>query len=239
MKTVFITGANKGIGFATAKKFYENGYKVILSGRDEKRIIDAKKRLGEDVGHIIWDVSNYLQAESIINESHNLFGDIDIFINNAGIVTDVNLSGSGMLRETPQSWNKTMDINLTGMFFALQSEVRYMIENKIKGHIVNVCSEMAFRARADAYTISKWGVRGMTYGAALEAAPYGIIINGIAPGETATEILHQVEGEPFKIASPRGERAMPSEIAEDIFYLSQSKNIIGSILNSDGGRSVY
>lgn len=239
MKTVLITGANKGIGFATAKKFHENGYNIILAGRDEKHILDAEKKIKGNVNHIIWDIADYLESDRIVNDAHGLFGDIDVFVNNAGIVTDTNMSGSGMLKETPQSWNSTIDINLTGTFFAVQAELKYMIENKIKGHIVNVCSEMAFRARADAYTISKWGVRGMTYGASLEAAPYGIIINGIAPGETATEILRQKEGEPFKIKSPRGERAMPSEIADDIFYLSQSKNIIGSILNSDGGRSVY
>ena len=114
-----------------------------------------------------------------------------------------------------------------------------MIENKIEGHLVNVCSEMSFRDAYDAYCISKWGARGLTQGLAKRLAKDNIILNGIAPGETATEILRQEEGKPFKIDSPRGERAMPSEIAEAIYFLANSKNIIGKVLVSDGGRSLY
>ncbi len=239
MKTVLITGSNKGIGFHAAKKFSENGYNVIISGRNEARLAEASGKLGGNIKYIVWDIADFGQNEKIIDNAHKYFGNIDVFVNNAGIVTDTTLSGSGITDETEASWNDTMGINLTGTFFALQAEIKYMIKNKIRGHIVNVCSEMAFRARADAYTISKWGVRGMIYGSALEAAPYGIIINGIAPGETATEILKQKENEPFKMKSPRGERAMPYEIAADIFHLAESKNIIGGILNSDGGRSLY
>ena len=114
-----------------------------------------------------------------------------------------------------------------------------MIANSIKGHMVNVCSEMGFRAAPDAYGISKWGVRGLTMGAGKSLAALGIVVNGIAPGETATEILHQEEGIAKEIASPRGIQAKPEEIAEAVFFLSQSRNIIGEILVSDGGRRLF
>lgn len=76
-------------------------------------------------------------------------------------------------------------------------------------------------------------------GVGKELAPLGIVVNGIAPGETATEILHQREGDVKHISSPRGVQATPDEIAEAIYFLSQSRNIIGEIMISDGGRSLF
>lgn len=83
------------------------------------------------------------------------------------------------------------------------------------------------------------GCKRYDYGAGKELAPLGITVNGIAPGETATEILRQSEGNIKEIASPRGIQAEPEEIAEGIYFLAQSKNIIGEILVSDGGRRLF
>lgn len=164
-----------------------------------------------------------------------------MFINNAGIVCDDDIGerAVGFFEKTEAGWDETMNINLKGLFFALQAEAMYMKENNIKGNIVNVCSEMGFRPAANAYCISKWGVRGMTMGIGKQLASLGIVVNGIAPGETATKILRQREGDIKKIASPRGVQASTEEIAEAIFFLSQSRNIIGEILVSDGGRSLF
>ena len=147
--------------------------------------------------------------------------------------------GGDFLDKTEQAWDETMNTNLKGLFFAIQAEAKYMIRNSISGHIVNVCSEMSYRAAYNAYTISKWGVLGMTKGLGRRLAQEHIILNGVAPGETATEIFRTEEGIPVKINSPRGERAMPAEIAEAIYFLANSKNIIGQVLISDGGRSLH
>ena len=79
---------------------------------------------------------------------------------------------------------------------------------------------MGFRVSADAYSISKWGVRGMTLGIAKALAKHKIVVNAVAPGETSTEILRQKEGEITKMNSPRGIRAMPYEIANAIYFLA-------------------
>ena len=129
-----------------------------------------------------------------------------------------------------------MNVNLKGVYFAVQKEAKYMIDKGIAGNIVNVCSEMGFRPACDAYAVSKWGVRGLTEGLGKLLAKYSIVLNGIAPGETATEIIKQKEGEIKKIDSPRGVQASPLEIAEAIYFLGTNKNIIGEILISDGGR---
>lgn len=239
MRTVLITGANKGIGFATAQYFWERGDKVILTGRSEERLRAAVLRLGDRADYEVWDVSDIHAASSVLRSVHDRAGAIDVIVNNAGIVADEDISGSDFLTKTEQAWDQTMNVNLKGLFFAIQAEARYMIENEIRGHIVNVCSEMSFRPAYNAYTISKWGVLGLTKGLAKRLAPYGIILNGVAPGETATEILRQKEGEPHTIKSPRGERAMPIEIAEAIYFVAGSKNMIGSVLLSDGGRSLH
>lgn len=239
MKTVLITGANKGIGFAAAKKFSAAGYKVIIAGRDAGRLNAAYERLGKPSGGtLVWDIAEIGQAVARLEEAHERFGEIDTAVNNAGIVTDLDMSGCRMLGESEESWDETMLINLKGTYFAMQAEARYMISRGIRGHIVVVDSLMGFAAKADAYSVSKWGVRGMIYGAAKELAPHGICVNGVAPGETATEILRQKEGEPVKIRSPRGCRAMPGEIADDILYLASSDNLIGTIIQSDGGASL-
>lgn len=239
--TALITGANKGIGYAAAKKFLSEGHKIIISGRNEKKLSEAKNFLGQNCEYIVWDISNVSLSAEVIEKAHSIFGDINIFVNNAGIVCkdDNGAEQVGFFEKSEEGWDYTMDVNLKGTFFALQAEAAYMRKNAIRGNIVNVCSEMGFRPAAFAYGISKWGVRGMTMGAGAELAPFGIVVNAVAPGETATEILHQKEGEIKKINSPRGIQAAPEEIAEAIYFLSQSRNIIGEILVTDGGRRLY
>lgn len=241
MKTVLVTGGSKGIGFATAAYFVDKNFNVIISGRNEQRLREAEARLGDNSRFIVWDVSDTASSRKIISTAHHFFGDIDIFINNAGVVCedDIGRDCVGFFEKTVSGWDKTMNINLKGMYFAIQAEAEYMKDRGIKGNIVNVCSETGFRPASYPYAISKWGVRGMTEGIAVILAKYGIVLNGIAPGETATEILKQREGEIKKIDSPRGVQASPNEIAEAIFFLSQSRNIIGEILVSDGGRRLH
>lgn len=238
---VLITGANKGIGYATAKLFHYNGHKVILAGRNVDKLFAAKKKIGKNTEYIVWDISHVSSAMPSIKKAHSIWGNIDIFVNNAGIVCseDNGPKAVDFFHKTEIGWDETMNVNLKGMFFALQAEAQYMRDRGIKGNIVNVCSEMGFRPAPFAYGVSKWGVRGMTMGIGKELAPLGIVVNGIAPGETATEILHQREGDIKYILSPRGVQATPEEIAEAIYFLSQSRNIIGEILVSDGGRSLF
>lgn len=239
MGTVLITGANKGIGFATAKLFLSNGYHVILAGRSEERLIAAKEKLNNAVQYVVWDVSDIHQAPIALAKAHQYYGNIDTIVNNAGIVSDEDITRVDFLEKTEEAWDATMNTNLKGLFFAIQAEAKYMIQHNIAGHIVNVCSEMSYRAAYNAYTISKWGALGMTKGLAKRLAKYQIIMNGVAPGETATEIFRVEEGLPVNIKSPRGERAMPSEIAEAILFLAKSNNIIGEVLITDGGRSLH
>ncbi len=237
-KNVLVIGGSKGIGFATAKKFIKNGFNVIITGRNAERLKKASTELN-NCPYLEWDIGDVSKAEEYVEKAHNFYGDIDVFVNNAGIVTDAQWNGENFPDLRVSTWDETMNVNLRGIYFVCQAEAKYMIRNSIKGHIVNVCSEMGFRAASDAYGISKWGIRGMTLGIARTLAPYKIIVNAVAPGETATEILRQTEGVETKMNSPRGIRAMPCEIADAIYLLATDSNMIGTILQTDGGRSLY
>ena len=239
MKTALITGASKGIGFATATKFLEEGYNVIISGRSEERLMSAVSKLdSEKCKTIKWDISDVNESKNAIELASRFFGVIDVFVNNAGIVTEEDLKGTKLTEKTVAAWDRVMDTNLKGTYFLMQAEADYMIKNKVSGHIVNVCSEMGFRPASTAYGISKWGIRGMTMGLGKALIKYGIVVNGIAPGETATEMVGNVDGIPKKIASARGIQAKASEIADAIYFLATQDNIVGEILLSDGGRSL-
>lgn len=237
-RTVLVIGASKGIGFATAKIFLENNFNVIITGRDVERLKKASFELNR-CPYMKWDIKEVSRAGEFVENAHNFYGNIDVFINNAGIVTDAQWNGERFPDLSVSTWDETMDINLRGTYFLCQAEAKYMIANSISGHIVNVCSEMGFRAATDPYGISKWGVRGMTLGIARNLAKHKIVVNAVAPGETATEILRQKEGVETKMDSPRGVRSMPYEIGNAIYFLATDDNTIGTILQTDGGRSIY
>ena len=214
---------------------------MILCGRSEERLKKAKERLGDRAEYVVWDIADVSRARETVERAHSIFGEISVFVNNAGIVSreDNGPEGVGFFKKNESCWDETMNINLKGTFFALQAEAEYMKTRGIKGNIVNVCSEMGYRAVCFPYGISKWCVRGITVGAGRELAPLGIVVNGISPGETSTEILHQREGDLKKIESPRGIQASVEEMADSIYFLAKSRNIIGEIFVSDGGRRLF
>ena len=116
------------------------------------------------------------------------YGCIDILVNNAGVL------GASMPNATEEEFDKVIDTNLKGVFFLSQLVGKYMKENKIEGNILNVGSSSSLRPAISAYTLSKWGIRGLTLGLAKALAPYGITVNGIAPGPTMTPMLLQDYG---------------------------------------------
>ncbi len=158
---------------------------------------------------------------------------IDILVNSAGVV-----SHSDFLDMSEQEYDSIMDINAKGTFFMSQAAAKYMIENRIKGHILNVTSSSALRPAWTPYQMSKWAVRGFTLGAADKLLPYGIVVNAIAPGPTATPMLGKNEGDSiYNAVCPARRFAMPSEIAAlATFMVSDMGNmIVGDTFYMTGG----
>ncbi len=108
---------------------------------------------------------------------------IDILVNNAGV------NYKGMPDATEEEYDKVLDTNLKGVYFLSQMLGKYFVTNNIKGNILNIASASCIRPADSAYTVSKWGIRGLTLGLAKTLAKYGITVNGIAPGPTATPMM--------------------------------------------------
>lgn len=240
-RVALITGSARGIGFATAQKFVESGHSVILVGRNEDTLKKAQEKIAGNTKTLVWDVADIEGIPSKVQEAVELFGKIDVVVNCAGYLSD-SCRKNDFFAVRPEEWDAVMQTNAKAVFFICQAVLRYMIDNKIEGHIVNVCSEMGFRPIWYPYGVSKWGVRGLTEGLGRIMAPYGITVNGVAPGQTATEMMCYKPGNPLDEPTiPRGIMSTPQEIASVIHFLGseEAKNIMGEIVISDGARHLY
>lgn len=137
-------------------------------------------------------------------------------------------------------YDKILDTNLKGAFFLSQLVGKYMKENHIKGNILNIASSSSLRPAVSAYTLSKWGLRGLTLGLGKALAPYGITVNGLAPGPTATPMLMKDTTNITNENIPLGRFVMPEEIANmAVFLVSEmGRSVIGDIVYMTGGAGV-
>ena len=241
MRVALITGASRGIGFAAAQKFIDSGHAVILVGRSESSLQQAQKKLGGNSKYLVWDLRDVGSTEQKVKEAIAMFGRLDVVVNCAGLLSD-SCRKNDFFAVRPEEWDAVMDTNVKSIFFICQSVLDYMVREKIEGHIVNVCSEMAYRPIWYPYGVSKWGLRGLTAGLGRLMAPYGITVNGVAPGQTATEMMACKPGDPLDWPEiPRGVMSTPEEIASVIHFLAseEAKNIMGEIVISDGARHLY
>lgn len=235
-KVALVTGGTGGIGTAIAKAFVDSGAKVILVGTNEKKLQDIASQYEET--QLIPMQFNVLDVDAMpqkVIEAGELFPEkrIDILVNCAG-VNDVD----DFAHVKEEDYDRVMDINVKGTFFMCQAVSNYMIERKIKGHILNVSSSSALRPAWTPYPISKWAIRGFTMGLADTLLPHGIVVNAIAPGPTATAMVDRQADEDIRMDSnPSGRMAVPSEIANlAVFMVSDMGNmIVGDTFYMTGG----
>lgn len=241
-KRALVTGGGGGIGFAIAKKYCEEGASVIITGRNEEKLASACGRIGRAAKYMVWDVTDFDHCRGNIEKTaERLGGPIEILVNNAGVLTHNDFIWN-YLDLTPEEWDQVMDTNCKGMFFMCQNMAKHMLKNEIKGHIVNITSEMGFRPACVTYGISKWGTVGMTKGLGMMLASRNIVVNGIAPGAITTEMMGWKEGDSIYRESHANKRfGYPEEIAELAAFLGSDKadNIIGEVIVSDGGSSLH
>jgi 3-oxoacyl-[acyl-carrier protein] reductase len=235
-KVALITGGTGGIGEAIAENFIQNGCKVIIAGTNERKIKNICERLGEE--YIKGIQLNVIDVESMpkkIAEAVLLFPEkkIDILVNSAGLINHTDFQNM-----TEQEYDAIMDVNMKGTYFMCQAMSRYMIDNKIKGHILNVSSSSSLRPAWTPYQLSKWALKGFTLGLADILIPYGIVVNAIAPGPVATQMLGKTTGDNISmINSPSGRFAMPNEIANLATYMVSDFGdlIVGDTFYITGG----
>lgn len=240
-KRAIITGAGRGIGLAIAKAYIKYGARVLITGRDKERLEKASEDFQENVEYMVWDVCDISDCRKKIEiAAEKLGGSPEILVNNAGVLTEHDFKWE-YLEITPEEWDYVMNTNCKAMFFMCQNMAKYMIENKVRGHIVNITSEMGFRPACVPYGISKWGAVGMTKGLGMMLAPEGIVVNGIAPGAITTDMMGWKPGDSIIRDSHANRRfGFPEEIAELAAFLGSTAgdNIIGEVILSDGGSSL-
>lgn len=237
-KCALVTGASRGIGRAIAAELVNSGVNVVITGRNA----DTLKITADEIGAIplIWDVSDMTVMTDKFNEALMLMDGLDILVNNAGTFDKVGWR-MGMLKVTEQDWDRVIDLNLKATFFMMQTAANYMIAENVKGNILNIYSIAANEPLQGPYGVSKAGVFGLTRGWGKYLAHTGIVVNGIAPGPTATEMIDWHEGDPIAHDRiPSGRYTFPTEIAKLAAYLlsEDAVQLIGHSVVCDGAYNI-
>lgn len=242
-RVALITGGTSGIGKAIAETFLKSGATVIITGRDESKINNVLNEIKNQ--NVLYELKvfgvqlNNIQPSSFGHKLEEIIklispAKIDILVNNAGI------GGGDISNTTEEEFDQVIKTNLNGTFFLSKIVSKYMIKNSIKGNILNIASSSSLRPAASAYTFSKWGIRGFTLGLAKTLAPFDITVNGLAPGPTATPMLH-CDGHDISFEkNPMRRFAMPEEIANmaAVLVSDMGRMIVGDIVYMTGGAGV-
>ena len=182
-KVALITGPAKGMGRAVTLAFAREGAKLVLAGRDTgaiEPVAEEARALGVDAVVVPCDLTVGAQTEALAAHALEAFGRIDVLVNVAGGSGPIGKTG---WETTSEEFDEIVQLNMTGCFNTMRAVLPSMIERR-SGKVVNVGGTFGMRGRAGrmAYSASKWGLRGITKSFALEAGPYGINVNCVAPG---------------------------------------------------------
>lgn len=241
-KIAVIIGGSGGIGLAIAKSFYESGCKVILCGTNQAKLERCLEKFdnSENVRTMIFDIADIDKFKEKIEIAASIFGKIDILVNSAGIHTE----NVDFFTMTSNEYDRVMDVNIKGVYFICKEFVEYMKKHKAKEkkHILLISSSRGSEPAWSPYGVSKWALNGLTKGLAQLLLPYGIIVNAIAPGSTATELIGVKAGDSINSQENGNNRLiMPVEVANIAKMLVSSSGdmIVGEIIHVSGGRGVF
>ena len=237
-EVAIITGAARGIGRAIAEALAREGAKVVLVDLLPAVHDTAAemRQAGYEVLALTGDVASFDQAQQLVDQTIEHYGQVDILVNNAGITRD-NL----LLRMPPEDWEKVININLTGTFNLTKAAIKPMIKRKT-GKIINIASiigEIGNVGQAN-YAASKAGVIAFTKSVAKELGARGIRANAVAPGfikSQMTEVLPDKVKAELEKQIPLSRLGLPEDVAKAVVFLASSDAdyITGQVLKIDGG----
>jgi NAD(P)-dependent dehydrogenase (short-subunit alcohol dehydrogenase family) len=243
---VLITGALTGIGRATALAFAGERARIVVAGRQEetgKTLVNELRALGAEAEFVQADVRRELDVQTAVDRTVERFGRLDVAVNCAGTEGQ----RGPLTEQSPESYAATFDTNVLGTVLCLKHELRVMTSQR-SGSIVNLSSTMGSRGAAGSsmYVASKHAVEGLTKSAALEAAPFAVRVNAVAPGPVDTEMLSRFAGGTAQKASlaqgvPLKRIGTPEEIAQIILFLASGKAgfVTGEIVHINGGKTAF
>ena len=242
-KVALVTGGSRGIGRGICLALAGEGARVAVNyihGEEAAaEVVRTIQERGGDAWLVQADVSKGDEVAKMVDATVAHAGRLDILVNNAGIGIPATL-----LELTEENWDRVMGVNLKGIYLCSQAAARYMIRQS-SGWIVNITSVMGQQIWAGGsphYCASKAGADHLTRAMAVELAPYGIRVNGIAPGSILTDMLrHDLSLRPGSMdatvgRTPAGRLGEPADIARAVVYLcADSDFVVGQILTVDGG----
>lgn len=238
-RVALITGGASGIGYAIAEDFIKNGACVILTGRNKNKIdsaikkIKQKNEMAEVYGFELDNTKIKELDKNFQKILNNIDGKkIDILVNNAGVINKTSFWDA-----SEEDFDIVINTNLKGTYFLTKIVSKYMIDNSINGNILNISSSSSVRPATTSYQLAKWGIRAFTKGLAKELSSKGIVVNSIAPGPTATDMLLDGDDNINRPSSPTGRYATPEEIASlaVIMVSDLSRIVVGDTLMATCG----
>ena len=239
-KVALITGGSRGIGFATADKFLQEGAVVILTASsqgsaDRAVALLKEKHPGGTVAGISPDLSSLESVREAFRAATSVYGCIDILVNNAGVS-----ESTPFMEYTEETFNKVMDLNIKGVFNATRAAAECMVARGT-GVILSTSSMVSISGQPSgfAYPASKFAVNGLTVSLARELGPMGIRVNAVAPGITETDMMKSVPKEvidPMIARIPLRRLDQPEDIANAFVFLAsdEASYITGVVLSVDG-----
>ena len=235
-----VTGAAQGIGFACVSALINDNYQVVMADANADTLNTAAEPLGSSAFAYECDVSDSAQVQAMFDRIETEFGAVSVVVNNAGIA-----KGGDFLTTPVEDFQEVLNVNLVGTFVTTQRAARTMVEQEIKGAVINMSSINAQLAipSIPAYCASKGGIMQLTKAASLALAPYGIRVNAVGPGSIDTAMMAAVNADPAAMdrvmsRTPLSRVGAPEEIANIVAFLASDKAsyITGETIYADGGR---
>ncbi|CAI0891248.1 Gluconate 5-dehydrogenase [Serratia quinivorans] len=239
VKTVIVTGASSGLGFAIARAYLARGYNVVGNARSLERLQAAANQLGnpENLLLVPGDIALPETATRLFEQAEENFGQVDILINNAGI-----FMSKPVAEYSEEDVDAMLATNLKGFFYPSQAAARHMVPNGT-GHIVTITAAIAMQPISKVPALLpimvKGGLNQATRGLALELAPHNVMVNAVAPGIIATPLTMSNPDEQslafMKQMAPTQRIGQPQDIVDAVLYLTDSSFVTGTVVAVDGG----
>ena len=240
MKVALVTGGATGIGAATVKALAEEKITVALqysrSEKEAKQIADQLNDKGFKVEIFQADLSQTGNAENLVTQVKQKLGDIDILINNAGVMSDASI-----IQMSDALWDEAININLTAAFKLIRACAPSMVSKKW-GRVINISSQVALTGSANHahYATAKAGLLGLTYSAAKEYGASGVTVNAVLPGRIETKMIADRSIgrlDEWLSQTPLNRLGRPEEVASMINFLAseQASYVTGAAINVNGG----